>query len=113
MSFIKPTHTVLHYARSAAAEEDDWGRPAPKFNPPKNMLVYGWAPPGAETEIRELGTGVRRDLDLYAAEPFTAPGDKVSINGVMFEAVGWPEDYTHGPFAFAPGCRINLNRVEG
>lgn len=112
MGWLKPRFTVSH---SAWTEEtpDGWGSPTRGWADPVVVEVFGWAPPSPDTEIRDIGTGTRRDLDLYAPTGFTRPRDRVTVDGVLYECVGWPEDYTHGPFGFEAGYRINLKRVEG
>ena len=54
-------------------------------------------------------------FDLFCATPFAEHGDRVTVPGerLPFKVEGYPEDYNHGPFGFAPGYRINLVRVEG
>ena len=90
---------IQHLARIEEAE-DSWGT--------KHSV---WANP--DTEIRDIGTGTRRALSLYAATGFARPGDHVVIDGETYEAIGYPEDFTHGPFGFPAGYRINLQRTEG
>ncbi|WP_130453089.1 hypothetical protein [Leucobacter luti] len=89
------------------------GVPAVTFAAPVEKRVYGWAIPGTDQETRPEHSGVERDLDLYCREPFAVPKDRVTIQGVAYLAVGWPEEYDFGPFGFTPGCRINLKRVVG
>lgn len=108
-----PTPWVVQHEALTTTGEDSLGEPVEGYADAVDVPVYGWAPPSADGEIRDLGTGVKRDLDLYSPTAFTAPRDRVLIAGVPYEAVGWPEDYNHGPFGWAPGYRINLNRVEG
>lgn len=112
MGWLKPRFTVSH---SAWTEEtpDSWGTPTRGWSAAVQVEVFGWASPGADSEIRDTATGVRRDLDLYSPTGFTRPRDRVTVDGVLYECVGWPEDYTHGPFGFEAGYRINLKRVEG
>lgn len=77
--------------------------------------VYGWAPPTADLEPLEAGrTAVIRDLDVFAPSEFVVgPHDRVTVDGDLYEVVGHPEDFNHGPFGFAPGFRVSLKRVEG
>lgn len=112
MGWLKPRFTVSH---SAWTEEtpDSWGSPTRGWRSAVQVEVFGWASPGADSEIRDTATGVRRDLDLYAPTGFTRPRDRVTVDGVLYECVGWPEDYTHSPFGFEAGYRINLKRLEG
>nr|WP_279754956.1 hypothetical protein [Rothia sp. RSM42] len=81
---------------------------------PTEVAVYGWAPASADQLMRDLDTGIRRDCDLYAPEPFASPGDRILLPGAgTFEVVGHPEDYSTGPFGFKNAVRINLLQVEG
>lgn len=112
MLIMRPQKQVMHYKKAEWAQ-DEWGKKRKTFAPPISTPVYAWAPPTPDVEIRDLGTGVKRDLDLYAPEPFCSPGDKVVITGLEYVVIGWPEDYTNGPFGFTGGYRINLKRVEG
>lgn len=104
--------TVLHEAINPGAE-DAHGNPVTAYGDAVEVPVYGWATPGADQETRSELTGVDRDLDLYCRTAFTKPRDRVTVAGERFTAVGYPENYNFGPFGFAPGCRINLKRVEG
>lgn len=79
------------------------------------VLVHGWAPASADKEPFESGRSpVVRDLDLYAPSgTVSAPRDRWTVDGTPYESVGHEDDYTHGPFGWAAGVRINLLRVEG
>ena len=114
MSQAFPTpYRVQHLARLTGGV-DEMGDPIPEgFAAPVEKPVYGWAPPTADQSIRATDTGVKRDYDLYSPDGFTKPRDRVSIEGMLFDVVGWPEDFNHGPFGWKPGYRINLVRVEG
>lgn len=93
---------------------DEMGQPIISYNPPVEYAAYGWAPPSPDTQIRDLGTGVDRDLDVYVSQRITQPLDRVTVPGEgVFTAVGHPEDFNRGPFGFVPGFRVSLKRVEG
>jgi hypothetical protein len=78
------------------------------------VAVHGWAPPSSDREMVGGRTAITRGLDLYAPpETPIGPQDHVEVGGVRYEVVGYPEDYTHGPFAWQAGLRINLQTVEG
>ena len=79
------------------------------------VLVHGWAPGSGDKEPAEPGrTAVVRDLDLYApAGTVSAPRDRWTVDGTPYESVGHEEDYTHSPFGWDAGVRVNLIRVEG
>lgn len=90
------------------------GEPIETFEPSRQQLVLGWSPPGPDNAARDLGTGVTRDLDLYALEPFTSPRDRIIVPGQgLYEVIGWPENFSNGPYRGPGGYRINLRKVEG
>jgi hypothetical protein len=79
------------------------------------VKVMCWAP----AESVEPGINqVVYDLDLYCP-----PGTVVNPDDVVdlpldrsvgrFEVVGWPKDFTKGPFGFTPGMVVQLRRAEG
>lgn len=113
MYWLTTSHTVRHMPLEEYTE-DSWGAQPQAWGDPIEVAVYGWAPVGADQLMRDLDTGIRRDYDLYAPEPFASPGDRVLLPGAgTFEVVGYPEDYSTGPFGFKNAVRINLLRVEG
>lgn len=98
----------------AAGAPDAHNNPVDAWSDPIPMLVFGWGPPSADTENTAGRSEVIRDLDVYApVGTVVAPKDLILVGGITYEVLGWPEDFTNGPFAFEPGVRINLNRSEG
>jgi hypothetical protein len=95
--------------------DDGRGNPADGWGPPRRVAVFGWGPPAADREPFEQGRSeVARDLDLYAPPGVgCGPRDRWLVAGGVWEQVGWAEDFTSGPFGFAPGARVSLRRVEG
>ena len=79
------------------------------------VQVMGWAP--ATSTEPQIGR-VEYDIDLYCT-PGTAcrPNDVVDLpldrSVGRFEVVGYPLDWTKGPFGFTPGMVVQLRRVEG
>lgn len=104
---------TIQVERFVPGEEDAHGDLTDGWGPPVDRKVYGWATAGADQEIRPTGTGVDRDVDLYAPDADYSPRDRVTLRGTVFRVVGWPEDYDTGPFGYEPGSRVNLKRVEG
>lgn len=94
---------------------DAHGNPADTWGTPVTVPVHGWAPPSADTVPGDDNRhAVIRDLDLYAPSGTVgAPRDRWVLDGVTYEQVGHPEDYTRGPWEWAAGVRVNLKRVEG
>lgn len=80
---------------------------------PDTQKVYGWAPAGTD-ETATWRRTVTADLQLFAPPGFRCTSqDAVVVDGVTYTVEGVPEDYTHGPFGWEPGIRVNLTRVEG
>lgn len=79
------------------------------------VKVMGWAP--ATSTEPQVGR-VEHDIDLFCT-PGTAcrPNDVVDLpldrSLGRFEVVGYPLDWTKGPFGFTPGMVVQLRRVEG
>lgn len=94
---------------------DSHGNPVDTWAPPVGVPVHGWATPGSDTETAAgYRTAVERDLDVYApAGTVVGPRDRMTVDGLRYEVVGYVEDYTHGPWQWPAGVRINLRRVEG
>lgn len=117
MSFPTP-FTVGHHTYSSTTE-DDYGREGITFTPARDAdgvekAVYGWAnPTGTEPKLAGHDRVVV-EMELYSPPAFNpGPHDLIDLPGGQFEVIGYPEDYTHGPFGFQPGYVINLRRVEG
>lgn len=82
--------------------------------PGVSQKVYGWSAPSS-TEPKVAGHDrVVVDVELLAPPDFTVSAhDLVDLPDGVYEVVGQPEDYNHGPFGFTPGLVVNLRRVEG
>lgn len=93
---------------SRGGRRDAWAEPV-------TVPIYGWAPSGMEQGADGMRRPVAWDVDVYA--PLGVEGNPrakwVLDDGRTYEQVGYPEDFTHGPFGFSPGLRINLKRIEG
>lgn len=80
---------------------------------PDTQRVYGWSPAGT-SEQGGWRTQVTADLQVYAPPGFRCgPQDLVVVDGVRYHVEGDLEDYTHGPFGWTPGVRVNLSKVTG
>lgn len=106
-------YTVLREAWSPTA--DAHGNEADGWAAPVSVAVHGWSPPSADVEPFEPGRDpVERDLDVYApAGTVGGPRDRWTVGGVAYDAVGYPEDFSHGPWDWAAGVRVSLKRAEG
>lgn len=107
-------YTILHEA-FVDGTEDAHGNVSSGWADPVPLRVHGWATPGSDQEPFEVGrNAVLRDLDVYApGGTVVAPRDRLTIDGVLYEVVGYVEDYTKGPWQWNAGVRINCNRSEG
>lgn len=111
--FPTPHTVVVHPFVEGAT--DPRGNPTPGFGPDRVASVYGWAPAQASEPTGEPRRDeVVADLDLLVPPTFSCgPRDEITVAGDRYAVVGHPEEFNHGPFAFAPGSRVNLRRVEG
>jgi hypothetical protein len=103
----------------SAGAGDDYNPSTAVYAPPKSQAgitkkVYGWAPV-TSTEPKLAGHDrVIVEIELLVPPDFTvAPQDLIDLDDGQYEVVGWPEDWTKGPFGFVPGKVVNLRRVEG
>lgn len=110
-----PTPYTVTRASFTPGTTDAHGNATDTWATAASVAVHGWAPASADKEPFESGRSpVVRDLDLYAPSgTVSAPRDRWTVDGTPYESVGHEEDYTHGPFGWAAGVRINLLRVEG
>ena len=115
MNGFVPARLTVELARFEPSGQDPYGNPIPQWAPPVTVLVYGWAPASADTEPFEAGRAeVDRHMDLLVPPGVACgPRDRWTVAGQVWEQVGHPEDFTNGPFGFAPGVRVDLRRVEG
>ncbi len=106
-------YTVLREAW--APSTDAHGNESDGWAAAVSVAVHGWSPPSADAEPFEPGRSpVVRDLDLYApAGTAGGPRDRWTVDGVVYDAVGYPEDFTRGPWQWAAGVRVSLKRPEG
>lgn len=126
MSSPYPTPWTVGWHSSTAGDEDAEGNAGestytPELGDKDNPVdgapvkVIAWAP--ATSTEPQLGR-VEYDIDLYCV-PGTVgkPNDVVDLpldrSVGRFEVVGWPLDWTKGPFGFTPGMVVQLRRVEG
>lgn len=110
-----PTPYTVGHEAHLAGEADAHGNPVDGYAPAVDLLVHGWAPPSGSTEPFEAGrNAVIRDLDVYApAGTVVGPQDRITVQGIVYEVVGYVEDFTTGPWQWAAGVRINCKRAEG
>lgn len=107
-----PTPYTVTRSRPTTASTDAHGNAVRAYT--STLLpVHGWAATSSEPNEANRAAVVW-DLEVYAP-PATdvLPSDRVTVEGAVFDVVGHPADYTHGPFAFAGGVVIRLRRAEG
>lgn len=95
--------------------EDRNGNPIKEWTPSLDsagtvVAVMGWAP----TQTSEPEQDHTLDLlDLFVTSGTVShPGDVVDLPEGQFEVVGGLQDYTKGPFGFAPGGVVKLRRFQ-
>lgn len=110
-----PTPYAVQRAPFQPGSTDAHGNPVDAWGPSASVAVHGWAPPSADGSPAASGRDpVIRDVDLYApAGTVGKPRDRWTLDGATYDQVGYPEDYTRGPWQWAAGVRINLKRSEG
>lgn len=109
-----PTPYTVQRLPWSAGPEDDRGNTTDTWGTPVNVLVHGWSPPAEDLENTSRADTVIHDLDLYAPAGTTAnPQDRFVVDGMTYDVVGYVQDYTHGPWEWAAGVRINLKHMEG
>lgn len=113
MAFPTP-HTIQRLPWTGVGENEH-GNEVDTYGAPIDVPAHGWAPPTASSEPLESGrNAVVRDLDVYLPDGSAfGPHDRAVVAGVPYDVVGYPEDFTTGPFGFSAGWRLSLKRVEG
>lgn len=120
MSFPTPFTVGVH--TRGADGTDAHGNSVSVYTPPlpeagTAVSVYGWFVPSTTEPPLAGHDRVIVDVQLMVPPGFPAgPRDVVDLPegpAGQFEVVGYPEDYTHGPFGWAPGAVINLRKVDG
>ena len=117
MSSVYPTPWVVGWHTYTPGVEDSHGNigestyepPLDEDGEPRRVIYIA---PGGSSEPNEVR--VEHDIDLGVPADFTAhPNDVVDLPEGRFEVVGYPADYTRGPFGFQPGKVVELRRIQG
>lgn len=112
---VYPTPWAVQVRTHTAGANDSHGKPTDTWSEPgPAQPVYGWASAGTSEPAEPNRSAVTHDLDLLVPPGFTcAPRDRIDVAGSTYEVEGELEDFTHGPFGFAPGGRVRLRKVDG
>ncbi|WP_280430033.1 hypothetical protein [Nocardia brasiliensis] len=114
MRFPTP-YVVLSQRFSEGPEKDARGNPVKKWSNPFAQSVIAFGPPQSSEPKLAGHDRVVVELELFVPPEFVAAHqDKQKLpDGSVWSVLGAIEDYTHGPWGFAPGGVVNLKRVEG
>lgn len=105
--------TVGHRAY-AGAGEDAHGNANPDYAAAVDIAAF-WYSVGSSEPAVAGHDRVTVDLVVVVdSEQQINPLDLLVIEDQDYDVVGYPEDYDHGPFDWAPGCKpVNVRRVDG
>lgn len=121
--------TAQHHAYTPG-EENEHGNTEPGHLPPAAVACVWWTPSSDEPRTGAINTEratvdlvlvVDSDLPVDSRDYFTFaehtqpdPDNPTGRVPVRFDVEGFPKDYDHSPFGFAPGRRpIELKAVNG
>lgn len=120
-----PIRFTLQVRRRVEDGVDAHNNPVVTYDEPADWPVYGYAPrqwpptPASGTAMAEFGA-MGRNLDIVAWTVFApksdaTPGalDHVVLDGVEYEVVGEPMDWTNGPWQVGAGVVVELRYPEG
>lgn len=115
MAAAYPTPWSVVVLPYVAGPPDSHGNVTEGWADPITCSVYGWAPPAPSDEPEESGrAAVVSEVQVYAPPHVqVSPRDRVLLLGKTWEVVGYPNDYTHGPFGWQPGIVFVVRLVEG
>lgn len=115
MTFPTP-HTVLWHTADMSGE-DAHGNPTTTYTPDLDedgeATPVIFIAPGGSSEPNEVRVEHDLEIGLPPDSSKGGPQDVVDVPNVgRFQVVGWPDDYTLGPFGFRPGKIVKLTRVQ-
>ncbi|MGW0245057.1 hypothetical protein ACWDYH_00265 [Nocardia goodfellowii] len=116
MAVFPTPYTAHTRAFSEGPEKDPRGSLVKKWATPVAQRLIAIGPKTVETEPVKPGYDrVVIKRDLYAPPGFVAgPQDKVLLPGEPeYIVVGYPEDFSGGPWGFNPGLVVHVTRTEG
>lgn len=105
--------TITHLPYTEGVK-DAHGNPVESWGPPRELSVFAVYPTSStEPDNANRTTLVSTGLSVLAPPMEIDPRDRFVWQGETWEVVGWPKDWTHGPFGWTPGIEISLRRTEG
>jgi len=108
-----PSPHSVEWSARVVGPEDIHGNAAIAYADPVQVPVIGWGPAGADQQpADDTRQAVIRSLDLFADSFPGGPLDRVQVGPILYEQVGHPADWRHGPFGFSPGVVVHLRHVE-
>lgn len=114
MSFIEARRVIKH--RAYAGERGGGrGNVVDSWDDPADVNVYGWYVTATSEPQLPNHERVKAEVLIYAPPEFS-PGehDLVEIPGIgELEVIGFVQDYNNGPFDWAPGNVVRVERVRG
>lgn len=125
-----PLPFTAHHHAYTPGEENEHGNTVPGHLPPAPVACFWWTPSSDEPRTGAINTEratvdlvivVDSDLPVDSRDYFTFaehtqpdPDDPAGRVPVRFDVNGFPKDYDHSPFGFAPGRRpLELKAVNG
>lgn len=115
-----PTLWTIEVLPHVWGPPDSHGNRTEGWADPITYDVYGWgAPPyrvlPSDEPYEEPGRDeIISSLQVFApSDVVVKPFDRIIVGGVLYDVIGEPGDYAHGPFGWNPGTRISAKRVEG
>lgn len=121
MSEVPLPFTCLHHVYTDSAGEDDYGNDKPGWLPPVVLACFWWSPTSTEsTGAPTGGTAPSVDTVLVIDSAVSVDHrDKFTVDGVVFEVIGLPRDFNHGPYGYRPNRHVielkwmgNANQVQ-
>lgn len=105
---------VIGHRKYDGKQRNPRGNVVDTWTDPVDVEVYGWYVNNTHEPQLPGHERVKGEVQVLAGPEFY-PNEKdiVVLPIGEFEVVGYPQDYNHGPFDWAPGNVINLERVKG
>ena len=108
---MQTPYTVEHRAFTGTTR-DARGNVTQTYADGVSRPVYGWGPPRSDEPTSGAVTALTVDLEVYSPTFEYGSQDRFVVGGNVFEVVGLPTDYDHGPFGYRPGMVIRLKRGQ-